>query len=205
MRRRRYSRHVRHFEGVRWQMSALGPKADIAKAIFEEPCAYCSKDRLFVVWLRNLAQRELVGLVDLFFRGPLLLQLSFFFFAQSRRGRTMLCMNVCASRHHCYVAQAHGPSHSITSSARASNVSGTFKPIALAVFRLITRRFFVGVCTARLEGFHASGCERHTACRNWYVVSRTAEQQCNYIQSEQIQRFKIRRKLRGNPTLGVSS
>ena len=39
--------------------------------------------------------------------------------------------------------------HSITSSARASNVGGTSKPIALAVFRLITSSNLVGACTGR--------------------------------------------------------
>ena len=34
--------------------------------------------------------------------------------------------------------------YSITASARASNVGGTSRPIALAVFRLITSSYFVG-------------------------------------------------------------
>jgi hypothetical protein len=36
------------------------------------------------------------------------------------------------------------PVHSITSSARASNVSGTVRPSALAVLRLMTSSNFVG-------------------------------------------------------------
>src|SRR6201998_3525231 len=37
--------------------------------------------------------------------------------------------------------------HSITSSARASSVSGTVRLIAFAVLRLITSSYFVGACT----------------------------------------------------------
>src|SRR6516162_2465187 len=37
--------------------------------------------------------------------------------------------------------------HSITSSARASSVSGMVRPSALAVFRLITSSYLVGACT----------------------------------------------------------
>src|SRR5262249_5672658 len=43
--------------------------------------------------------------------------------------------------------------HSITSSARASNVGGTSMPIALAVLRLITSSYLVGACTGRSAGF----------------------------------------------------
>src|SRR5260370_33487722 len=43
--------------------------------------------------------------------------------------------------------------HSITSSARASNVGGTLRPSALAVFRLITSSYFTGACTGRSAGF----------------------------------------------------
>src|SRR5262249_19215757 len=39
--------------------------------------------------------------------------------------------------------------HSITSSARASSVSGTVRPNAFAVLRLITRSYLVGACTGR--------------------------------------------------------
>src|SRR6516225_4455762 len=39
--------------------------------------------------------------------------------------------------------------HSITSSARPSNLSGTWMPSALAVFRLMTRLNFVGCCTGK--------------------------------------------------------
>src|SRR5215471_11418895 len=39
--------------------------------------------------------------------------------------------------------------HSITSSARASNVGGTSRPSALAVLRLITSSYLVGSCTGR--------------------------------------------------------
>ena len=43
--------------------------------------------------------------------------------------------------------------HSMTSSARASSVSGTLMPSALAVLRLITSSYFVGACTGRSAGF----------------------------------------------------
>src|SRR5262249_27974261 len=45
------------------------------------------------------------------------------------------------------------PSHSITSSARASSVGGTSRPSALAVFRLTTSSYLVGACTGRSAGF----------------------------------------------------
>src|SRR5262249_14952516 len=45
------------------------------------------------------------------------------------------------------------PDHSITSSARASSVSGTAKPSAFAVLRLITKSYLVGACTGRSDGF----------------------------------------------------
>src|SRR5262249_53874546 len=44
-------------------------------------------------------------------------------------------------------------SHSITSSARASNVAGTSRPSVLAVFRLITNSNLVAACTGRSAGF----------------------------------------------------
>src|SRR5262245_25017076 len=43
--------------------------------------------------------------------------------------------------------------HSITSSVRASSVSGTVRPSALAVLVLITSSYFVGACTGRSPGF----------------------------------------------------
>jgi hypothetical protein len=45
------------------------------------------------------------------------------------------------------------PSHSITSSARASNVGGTSMPSALAVFILRTSSHLVGACTGKSLGF----------------------------------------------------
>src|SRR6516165_8896040 len=45
------------------------------------------------------------------------------------------------------------PSHSITSSARATSVGGTSKPKALAVFRLTTNSNLVPCCTGRSAGF----------------------------------------------------
>jgi hypothetical protein len=45
------------------------------------------------------------------------------------------------------------PSHSITSSARASTDGGTSRPSALAVLRLMTSSNLVGACTGRSAGF----------------------------------------------------
>src|SRR6516162_4039690 len=44
-------------------------------------------------------------------------------------------------------------SHSITSSARASNVCGTVRPSAWAVLRLIISKYFIGICTGSSDGF----------------------------------------------------
>src|SRR5262245_23678520 len=41
------------------------------------------------------------------------------------------------------------PHHSITSSARASSMSGTVRPRAFAVLRLIANSYLVGACTGR--------------------------------------------------------
>src|SRR5262249_23381340 len=43
--------------------------------------------------------------------------------------------------------------HSITSSARPDNGSGTVRPSALAVLRLITSSIFVTCCTGKSAGF----------------------------------------------------
>ena len=43
--------------------------------------------------------------------------------------------------------------HSITSSARVSNCTGTSRPSAFAVLRLMTSSYFVGACTGRSAGF----------------------------------------------------
>src|SRR5262249_51709395 len=45
------------------------------------------------------------------------------------------------------------PVHAITSSARASSVSGTVSPSPLAVLRLSTSSYLVGACTGRSAGF----------------------------------------------------
>src|SRR5262249_23346953 len=45
------------------------------------------------------------------------------------------------------------PPHSITSSARASRLSGTVRPSALAVLRLIASSYLVGACTGSSAGF----------------------------------------------------
>ena len=46
-----------------------------------------------------------------------------------------------------------GRAYSITSSARASSVAGTVRPIAFAVVRLIASSYLVGVCTGNPAGF----------------------------------------------------
>src|SRR5947209_4308859 len=51
------------------------------------------------------------------------------------------------------LAASHFCAHSITSSARASRVSGTVRPSAFAVLRLITSSYLVGACTGRSAGF----------------------------------------------------
>jgi hypothetical protein len=51
------------------------------------------------------------------------------------------------------LAALHLRGHSTTSSARASRLSGTARPSALAVFRLITRSYLVGPCSGRSAGF----------------------------------------------------
>ena len=63
-------------------------------AIFEEPCAYCPRDRLLLLGVRNSTKRGLVGLVGIFLKGPLLLRLNFLFFGRPRRRRLMLRMSV---------------------------------------------------------------------------------------------------------------
>src|SRR5262245_4468733 len=45
------------------------------------------------------------------------------------------------------------PHHSITSSARVSNVAGTSRPRALAVLRLMSYYYLVGACTGRSAAF----------------------------------------------------
>src|SRR5262249_2589331 len=50
------------------------------------------------------------------------------------------------------LATLHLRGHSITSSARASNVGGPARPRAFAVFRLITSSYLVGACTGRSAG-----------------------------------------------------
>jgi hypothetical protein len=47
----------------------------------------------------------------------------------------------------------HRPLHSITLSARASNVGDRMRPSALAVLRLITNSNFVGCSTGKSAGF----------------------------------------------------
>ena len=43
--------------------------------------------------------------------------------------------------------------HSITASATASSLSGTVRPSALVVFKLIINSYLVGACTGRSAGF----------------------------------------------------
>src|SRR6516165_3212359 len=50
---------------------------------------------------------------------------------------------------HCAAEKRHKPPafHSMTSSASASSLSGTWKPVAFAVLRLITNSYLVGART----------------------------------------------------------
>src|SRR5262252_8791584 len=50
-------------------------------------------------------------------------------------------------------APFHLRGHSMTSSARASRLSGTVRPSAFAVLRLTTSSYLVGACTGRSPGF----------------------------------------------------
>ena len=47
--------------------------------------------------------------------------------------------------------------HSITASATASSLSGTVRPSALVVFKLIINSYLVGACTGRSAGFKEFG------------------------------------------------
>src|SRR6516162_8551094 len=63
--------------------------------------------------------------------------------------------------------------HSITSSARASRLSGTTRPSAFAVLRLITSSYLVGACTGRSAAFHPLRMRSTywAAERNWLTRS----------------------------------
>ena len=52
---------------------------------------------------------------------------------------------------HCRTGQLFG-FHSMTSSARTSNICGTSRPNAFAAWRLITNSYLVGACTGRSAG-----------------------------------------------------
>ena len=65
-----------------------------------------------------------------------------------RDGVALLCRYVETT---CVLRQL--AAYSMTSSARASSVSGTVSPSALAVFRLITSSYLVGACTGSSAGF----------------------------------------------------
>src|SRR5262249_20785433 len=60
--------------------------------------------------------------------------------------------------------------HSITSSARASNVGGISRPRAFAVVRLMTRSNLVGCSTGRSPGFAPRRImsTKSPARRNWF-------------------------------------
>src|SRR5262249_19129463 len=59
--------------------------------------------------------------------------------------------------------------HSITSSARASRLSGTVRASAFAVLRLMTSSYLVGACTGRSAGFSPLRMRstEPAACRYW--------------------------------------
>jgi hypothetical protein len=62
-------------------------------------------------------------------------------------------VNCPLGQQHLVVSRYRWRSHSITSSARLSSVSGTVRPSALAVLRLIASSIFVGCSTGRSAGF----------------------------------------------------
>src|SRR5262249_52154376 len=65
------------------------------------------------------------------------------------------------------------PAHSITSSARASRVGGTMRPIAFAALRLMTSSYLTGACTGRSPGFSPLRMRSTywAAERNWLARS----------------------------------
>src|SRR5262249_41813295 len=66
------------------------------------------------------------------------------------------------------------PLHSITSSARASSVGGTSRPIAFAVLRLMTNSYLVGACTGRSAGFSPLRMRStYLAARRYWSVGST--------------------------------
>ena len=67
-------------------------------------------------------------------------------YPQSGHSRLTLECPLSANSGHC-------PTHSITSSARASSDGGTVRPSALAVLRLITSSYVVGAWTGISAGF----------------------------------------------------
>jgi len=70
-------------------------------------------------------------------------------------GPSRLDGTLCAKTGREQVQQPHlrKQRYSITSSARATRLSGTVRPSAFAVFRLITSSYLVGACTGRSAGF----------------------------------------------------
>src|SRR5262245_10382481 len=60
------------------------------------------------------------------------------------------------------------PSHSITSSARASTVAGKSRPSAFAVLRLITSSYLVAACTGKSAGFSPLSMRSTYAAANRY-------------------------------------
>ena len=67
-----------------------------------------------------------------------------------------------------FIAARLRPTYSITSSARASNLSGISRPSALAVLRLMISSNFVGACTGRSPGLSPLRMRSTypAACRN---------------------------------------
>jgi hypothetical protein len=68
--------------------------------------------------------------------------------ALPQTGEVLLCP-LCAISRQMHCNKNH---YSITSSARASRVSGTLRPSAFAVLRLIANSYLVGCCTGRSAG-----------------------------------------------------
>src|SRR5262249_49753238 len=73
--------------------------------------------------------------------------------ADHRHRRLLRRRRERASRRAAEYGDELAPSHSITSSARASSVGGTVRPSSFAVLKLTNSSYLVGACTGRSAGF----------------------------------------------------
>jgi hypothetical protein len=75
----------------------------------------------------------------------------------SNSGQTRARLDWSLSANRCHMHRSNLQRHSITSSALASSVCGTARPSALAVLRLITSSYLVGVCTDKSDAINVAG------------------------------------------------